>query len=69
MFSRVPIPYKNTRGSLGELEIAWKHSCYVLVFSLQFLVLPKLPLVFLLLYENMENVCYFLNSNHINSTV
>ena len=25
-FSRVPIRYRNIRGSLGELEIAWKHS-------------------------------------------
>ena len=32
----------NTRGSLGEHEIAWKHSPYGLVFPLQFLVLPNL---------------------------
>ena len=25
-FPRVPIRYRNTRGSLGELEIVWKHS-------------------------------------------
>ena len=27
-FPRVPIRYRNTRGSLGEPEIAWKHSRY-----------------------------------------
>ena len=37
---RVPIRYRNTRGSLGELEIAWKHPPYRLVFPFQFLVLP-----------------------------
>ena len=26
IFARVPIRCRNTRGSLGELEIAWKHS-------------------------------------------
>ena len=41
VFFRVPIRYRNTRGSLGELEIAWKHSPYGLVFPLQFLVLPN----------------------------
>ena len=40
-FPRVPIRYRNTRGSLGELEIAWKHSPYGLMFPLQFLVLPE----------------------------
>ena len=34
IFSRVPTRYRNTRGSLGELEISWKHSPYV--FQLQF---------------------------------
>ena len=34
-----PYRYRNTRGSLGELEIAWKHWPYRLVFPLQFLVL------------------------------
>ena len=39
---RVPIRYRNTRGSLGELEIAWKHSPYGLVHVLlQFLILPN----------------------------
>ena len=33
--------YKHSRGSLGELEITWKHSPCVLVFPLQFLVLPN----------------------------
>ena len=41
-FPRVLIRYRNTRGSLGELEIAWKHSRCRLVFPLQFLVLPNL---------------------------
>ena len=27
-FPRVPIRYRNTPGSLGELEITWKHSPY-----------------------------------------
>ena len=40
-FFRVPKRYRNTRGSLEELEIASKHSPYVLVFPLQFLVLPN----------------------------
>ena len=45
---RVPIRYRNTRGSLGELEIAWKHSPYVLVFPLLYISrFPKLSLVFL----------------------
>ena len=38
---RVYIRYRNTRGSLGELEIASKHSPYGLVFPLQFLILPN----------------------------
>ena len=41
IFSRVPIHYRNTRGSLGELEIAWKHSPYGFVFPPQFLVLSN----------------------------
>ena len=41
IFSRDPIRYRNTRERLGELEIAWKHSLYGLVFPLQFLVLPN----------------------------
>ena len=36
------IRYRNTSESLGELEIAWKHSPYGLMFPLQFLVLPNL---------------------------
>ena len=28
IFFRAPIRYRNTRGSLGEREIAWKHSPY-----------------------------------------
>ena len=43
--------YTNTRESLGELEIAWKHSPYGLVFPLQFLVLPNFHLCF---YNYME---------------
>ena len=38
---RSPIRYRNTRGSLGELELAWKHSPHGLVLPLQFLVLPN----------------------------
>ena len=40
---RVPIRYRNTRGSLWELQIAWKHSWKHgrLVFPLQFIVLPN----------------------------
>ena len=34
----VPIRYRDTRGSLGGLEIVWKHSPCWLVFPLQFLV-------------------------------
>ena len=41
-FFCVPIRYRKTRESLGELEIAWKHSPYGLMFPLQFLVLPNL---------------------------
>ena len=52
IFSRVvPIRYRNTRESLGELEIAWKHSPYGLVFPLQFLVLPNFHSCF---YNCME---------------
>ena len=61
---------KNIRGSLGELDVktfvevwensTWKHSPYGFAFPLQFLVLPKLPFVFLLLHGNTENVLYFL---------
>ena len=40
IFPRVPIRYRNTRGSLGELETTWKHSPYGLMFPLQFLTLP-----------------------------
>ena len=58
IFSRVPIRYRNTRGSLGELEIAWKHSPYGLVFPLQFLVLLKLSLMF---YNCMETRKMFSN--------
>ena len=57
IFSRVPIlRYSNTRGCLGEREIAWKYSgsCS----HGQFPVLPKF--VFLLLYGNTKNVFYFL---------
>ena len=47
IISRVPKRYSNTRGSLGELEIAWKHSLCGLVFPrLQFLVLPNFHLCF-----------------------
>ena len=48
---RVPIRYRNTRGSLGELEITSKHSPYGLVFPLQFLVLPNVHSCF---YNCME---------------
>ena len=48
---RVPIRYRNTRGSLEELEIAWKHSPRVLEFPLQFRVLPNFHLCF---YNCME---------------
>ena len=51
MFPRVPIRYRNTRGSLGKLEIAWKHSLYRLVFPLQFLVLTNFHSCF---YNCME---------------
>ena len=54
IFSRVPIRCRNTRGSLGELEIAWKHSwkfgrtrnC-VETLATSISRSPKLPLVFL----------------------
>ena len=48
---RVPIRYRNTRGSMRELEIAWKHSPCGLMFPLQFLVLPTLHSCF---YNCME---------------
>ena len=50
-FSHVLTRYRNTRGSLGELEIAWKRSPYRLVFPLQFLVLPNFHSCF---YNCME---------------
>ena len=56
IFSSVSIRSRNTRGSLEELEIAWKHSSYGLVFPLQFLVLPNFHSCF---YKT-ENVFYFL---------
>ena len=40
IFSSVYISYRNTRGSLGELEIAWKVPTSISRS-------PKLPLVFL----------------------
>ena len=39
--------YRNTCASLGELEITWKHSHYVLVFPLIISRSPKLARVFL----------------------
>ena len=39
--------YRNTRGSLGELEIAWKHSPHGLLFPASISRSPKLLLVFL----------------------
>ena len=67
IFFRVPIRYVNTRGSLGELEIAWKHSRYVLVFPLQFLVLPNFHSCFYNCMELQytENVFYFLKSDKL----
>ena len=57
---RVPIRYRNTRGSLaGELEMAWIALWARVPTSIS--RSPKLPLVFLLLYGNTENVFYFLN--------
>ena len=45
IFSRVPIRYRNTRRSLGELEIAWKHSLRARVPT-SISRSPKFPLVF-----------------------
>ena len=61
-FFRVPIRYRNTRESLGELEIAWKHvySPYGLV-RLQFLVLPNFYSCFYN-YVIMFNLCYNVKS-------
>ena len=46
-FSCVSKSYRNTCASLGELEIMWKHSHYVLVFPLIISRSPKLARVFL----------------------
>ena len=59
---RAPIRYRNTRGSLGELEIAWRHSPYGLVFPLQFLGLPNFYSCFYDCMETRKNVLYFLIS-------
>ena len=53
---RIRIRYRNTRGSLGELEIAWKHSPCRLVFPLQLLVLPNFHSCF---YNCMKTFCIF----------
>ena len=57
IFFRVLIRYRNTLGSLGELEIAWKHSPCGLVLPLQFLVLPNFHSCF---YNCMETWKCFL---------
>ena len=60
-----PIRYRNTCGSLGELEIAWKQSpCRVVLLS-QFLVLPNSHSCCYNCYGNTENVFYFLNVTYI----
>ncbi len=55
--------YRNTCGSLEDLEITWKSTPYGLVFLLIISRSPKLPRVSLQLYRNTENVFYFLNRN------
>ena len=49
IFSRVPIHYRNTRGSLGELEIAWKHSPYRLWVRVPTSISRSLKLLLVLL--------------------
>ena len=74
---RVPIRYRNTRESLGELEIAWKHtrpadSCSHFNFSFSQTSTrvstsisrsPKLPLVFPLQFLVLSNFhsCFHFN--------
>ena len=49
IFSRVPIHYRNTRGSLGELEIARKHSPYRLWVRVPTSISRSLKLLLVLL--------------------
>ena len=60
-FFRVPIRYRNTRGSLGEFEIAWKHSPYGFVFHFIFSFSQTSTRVSRTVYGNTGNVFYFLN--------
>ena len=46
-FSRVPIRYRNTRGSLEDLEIAWETLALQARVPNSISHSPKLPLVFL----------------------
>ena len=46
---------RNTRESFGELEIMWKHSPCVLLFPLQFLVLPNFHSCFYNCMETHKN--------------
>ena len=70
--SVVPIRYRNTRGNLGELEIAWKTLALRARVSTSISRSPKLPrvlLTFYTLYGNRGNVFYFLNINKFNDTI
>ena len=69
-FFGIPIRYRNTRGSLGGLKIASMETLTLRArVPISISHSPKLPLVFLQMYGNMENIFYFLIVVRLHSIV